>query len=45
MEGTLDSHLKGFQETVTQRVEQIIKQLKGKINLTEEIYKKREKRL
>ncbi|MGN1270828.1 MAG: TnpV protein [Clostridia bacterium] len=37
MEGTLNSNLKEFQETATQRVEQIIKQLKAKSNLTEDM--------
>ena len=35
MDGTLNSHLKEVQETATERVEQIIKQLKEKSNLTE----------
>ena len=35
MDGTLNSHLKETQETATERVEQIIKQLKVKSNLTE----------
>ena len=35
MDGTLNSHLKEIQETATERVEQIIKQLKVKSNLTE----------
>ena len=35
MDGTLNSHLKEIQETATERVEQIIKQLKFKSNLTE----------
>ena len=35
MDGTLKSHLKEIQETATERVEQIIKQLKSKSNLTE----------
>ena len=34
-DGTLNSHLKETQETATERVEQIIKQLKVKSNLTE----------
>ena len=37
MDGTLNSHLKEIQETATERVEQIIKQLKAKINLTEDM--------
>ncbi len=37
MDGTLNSHLKEIQETVTERVEQIIKQLKEKSNLTEDM--------
>ena len=37
MDGTLNSHLKENQETATQRVEQIIKQLKSKSNLTEDM--------
>ena len=35
MDGTLNSHLKETQETASERVEQIIKQLKVKSNLTE----------
>lgn len=35
MDGTLNSHLKETQEIATERVEQIIKQLKVKSNLTE----------
>lgn len=35
MDGTLNNHLKEIQETATERVEQIIKQLKAKSNLTE----------
>ena len=35
MDGTLNSYLKEIQETATERVEQIIKQLKFKSNLTE----------
>ena len=35
MDGTLNSHLKEIQDTATKRVEQIIKQLKEKSNLTE----------
>ena len=35
MDGTLNSHLKEIQETATERVEKIIKQLKSKSNLTE----------
>ena len=35
MDGTLNSHLKDIQENATERVEQIIKQLKSKSNLTE----------
>ena len=37
MDGTLNSHLKEIQETATERVEQIIKQLKEKNNLTEDM--------
>lgn len=37
MDGTLNSHLKEIQETATERVEQIIKQLKEKSNLTEDM--------
>ena len=37
MDGTLNSHLKEIQETATERVEQIIKQLKSKSNLTEDM--------
>ena len=37
LEGTLNAHLKEIQETATTRVEQIIKQLKEKSNLTEEM--------
>ena len=37
MDGTLNSHLKEIQETATERVEEIIKQLKLKSNLTEEM--------
>ena len=37
MDGTLNSHLKEIQEAATQRVEQIIKQLKSKSNLTEDM--------
>ena len=37
LEGTLNTHLKEIQETATIRVEQIIKQLKEKCNLTEEM--------
>ena len=37
MDGTLNSHLKEIQETATKRVEQIIKQLKSKSNLTEDM--------
>ena len=35
MDGTLNKHLKEIQETANKRVEQIIKQLKEKSNLTE----------
>ncbi len=35
MDGTLNSHLKEIQETATERVEKIIKQLKFKSNLAE----------
>ena len=37
MEGTLNSHLKEIQEKAETRVEQIINQLKEKINLTEDM--------
>ena len=37
MDGTLNSHLKEIQETATERVEQIIKQLKLKSNLAEDM--------
>ena len=37
MDGTLNSHLKEIQETATERVERIIKQLKSKSNLTEDM--------
>ena len=37
MDGTLNSHLKETQEIATERVEQIIKQLKAKSNLTEDM--------
>lgn len=37
IDGTLNSHLKEIQETATERVEQIIKQLKSKSNLTEDM--------
>ena len=37
MDGELNSHLKEIQETATERVEQIIKQLKAKSNLTEDM--------
>ena len=37
LEGTLNTYLKEIQETATTRVEQIIKQLKEKSNLTEEM--------
>ena len=37
MKGTLNSHLKEIQETATERVERIIKQLKSKSNLTEDM--------
>ena len=37
MDGTLNSYLKEIQETATERVEQIIKQLKEKSKLTEEM--------
>ena len=40
MDGTLNSHLKEIQETATERVEQIIKQLKSKSNLTEDMKNK-----
>lgn len=37
MDGTLNSHLKEIQETANTRAEQIIKQLKEKSNLTEDM--------
>ena len=37
LEGTLNTYLKEIQETATARVEQIIKLLKEKSNLTEEM--------
>jgi len=37
MHGRLNSHLKEIQETTTKRIEQIIKQLKVKNDLTEEM--------
>lgn len=37
MDGTLNSHLREIQETATERVERIIKQLKSKSNLTEDM--------
>ena len=37
MDGVLNSHLKEIQETATERVEQIIKLLKSKSNLTEDM--------
>lgn len=37
LDGTLNAHLKEFQETAKTRVEQIINQLKEKSNLTEEM--------
>ena len=37
MDGTLNSHLKEIQETAQDRVEQIINQLKGRSNLTEDM--------
>ena len=37
MDGTLNSHLKEIQETATERVEKIIKQLKLKSNLAEDM--------
>ena len=37
MDGTLNKHLNEIQETATKRVEQIIKQLKEKSNLTEDM--------
>ena len=37
MEGTLNSHLKDIQETAVSRIEEIIKQLKEKSGLTEEM--------
>ena len=42
LEGTLNIHLIEIQETATTRVEQIIKQLKEKSNLTEEMKNLRE---
>lgn len=37
MDETLNSHLKEIQETATERVEKIVKQLKFKSNLTEDM--------
>ena len=37
MDGTLNSHLKEIQKNATERVEQIVKQLKSKSNLTEDM--------
>ena len=37
MDGTLNNHLREIQETANTRVEQIIKQLKSKSNLTEDM--------
>ena len=37
MDGTLNSHLKEIQKTATERVKRIIKQLKSKSNLTEDM--------
>ena len=37
MDGTLNSHLKEIQKNATERVERIIKQLKSKSNLTEDM--------
>ena len=37
MSGTLNTHLKEIQETVQNRVEQIIEQLKEKSDLTEDM--------
>ena len=37
MDGIINSHLKEMQETATERVEKIIKQLKFKSNLTEDM--------
>ena len=37
MDETLNSHLKEIQETASKRVEQMIKQLKAKSNLTEDM--------
>ena len=37
MDGTLNNHLKEIQETANTRVEQTIKQLKEKSNLTEDM--------
>ncbi len=37
MDGTLNSHLKEIQETATERAEKIIKQLKFKSNLAEDM--------
>lgn len=37
LDGTLNNHLKEIQETATTRVEQIIKKLKERSNLTEEM--------
>ena len=37
MDGTLNSHLKEIQEIATNRIEQIVKQLKAKSNLAEDM--------
>ena len=37
MDGTLNKHLKEIQEVATDRVERIIKQLKAKSDLTEDM--------
>lgn len=37
MDGTLNTHLKEWQETVDNRVQQIIRELKAKSNLTEDM--------
>lgn len=40
MDGTLNAHLKEIQETADNRVQQIIRELKAKSNLTEDMKKK-----
>ena len=37
IDGTLNKHLKGIQETALKRIELIVKQLKKKNNLTEKM--------